>query len=164
MKILVIEPNKEPYTKKVNNIDKALIEILGDNLKYIKLKKHIDLVYDDESKLNNLDFNRIIKDNVICGIFAIIAQYQDEWNSLSSKQIRYYKKRFQLRHCRGLLQFMKENIKHSSNLLNLRLDGIEKLNKIIVTDKEMKKLYYGKQNKRNTKRRRNDTIYTSKNE
>lgn len=138
-KILIIEPNKEPHSMKVTNIDNALIEIIGDNLKYIKLKKYIDLIYDDEAKLNNLDFNRIIKDDVICGVFAIVAQYQDEWTSLSSKQIRYYKKMFQLRHDEGLLQFMRENIKHSSNLLDLRLDGIEKLNKIIVTDKEMKK-------------------------
>ena len=107
-------------------------------MKYIKLKNNIDLVYDDEAKLNNLDFNRIIKDDVICGTFAIVSQYQDRWSSLSSKQIRYYKKRFQLRHDEGLPQFMRENIKHSSNLLSLRLDGIEKLNKIIVTDKEMK--------------------------
>ena len=91
MKILVIEPNKEPYIKKVNNIDNALIEILGDNLEYIKLKKHIDLVYDDEAKINDLDFNRVIKNDVVCGTFVIVAQYQDKWSSLSSKQIRYYK-------------------------------------------------------------------------
>ncbi len=138
MKILIIEPDKEPYIKTTNNINNTLIDIIGDNLKYIKLKNNIDLVYDDEAKLNNLDFNRIIKDDVICGTFAIVSQYQDRWSSLSSKQIRYYKKRFQLRHDEGLLQFMRENIKHSSNLLSLRLDGIEKLNKIIVTDKEMK--------------------------
>ncbi len=139
MKILVIEPNKEPYIKKVNNIDNALIEILGDNLEYIKLKKHIDLVYDDEAKINDLDFNRVIKNDVVCGTFVIVAQYQDKWSSLSSKQIRYCKKRFQLKHYEGLLQFMRENIKHSSNLLNLRLDGIEKLNKIIVIDRKWKK-------------------------
>ncbi len=138
MKILIIEPDKEPYIKTTNNINNTLIDIIGDNLKYIKLKNNIDLVYDDEAKLNNLDFNRIIKDDVICGTFAIVSQYQDRWSSLSSKQIRYYKKRFQLRHDEGLPQFMRENIKHSSNLLSLRLDGIEKLNKIIVTDKEMK--------------------------
>ena len=131
MKILIIEPDKEPYIKTTNNINNTLIDIIGDNLKYIKLKNNIDLVYDDEAKLNNLDFNRIIKDDVICGTFAIVSQYQDRWSSLSSKQIRYYKKRFQLRHDEGLPQFMRENIKHSSNLLSLRLDGIEKLNKII---------------------------------
>ena len=74
MKILIIEPDKEPYIKTTNNINNTLIDIIGDNLKYIKLKNNIDLVYDDEAKLNNLDFNRIIKDDVICGTFAIVSQ------------------------------------------------------------------------------------------
>lgn len=138
-KILVIEPNKEPYIKTTSNVDKTLIELLGDNLKSIQLKKHIDLVYDDEAKLNNLAFNRIIKDDVICGTFAVVGQYKDEWTFLTSKQIRYYKKKYQLRHYAGLIQFMNENIKCSSDLLNQNLQGIEKLNKIIVTDRKWKK-------------------------
>lgn len=138
-KILIVEPNKEAYTKAVNNIENELVKIVGEELKYFKLKHNIDLIYNDEGKINNLPFNRVLKDDVICGSFVLVGQYHDKWVSLTSKQIRFYKKKFQLRHDEGILQFMKENIKHSSNLLNCRLVGIEKLNKIIVTDKETKK-------------------------
>lgn len=140
-KILVVEPNKEPYIKTVQDIDKELINIIGDNLKYIKFKNNTNLVFDDEGKINDLEFNRIIKNDVICGTFIIVGEdrKKDEWVSLTSKQIRYYKKRFQLRYDKELIQFMKENIKQSSDLLTSDLKGIEKLNKIIVSDRKVKK-------------------------
>lgn len=139
-KILVIEPRKEPSIKTVNNIENALVKIIGDNLKNIRLKNNIDLVYNDEGKINNLDFNRIITDDVLCGTFAIVGQYKDEWVSLTSKQIRFYKKRFQLKHDEPLLQFMRDNIKQSSDLLTFNLKGIEKFNKIVISDKKFKNM------------------------
>ena len=36
-KILIVEPNKEPYTKSVQDIEKALVEIVGE-LAYFTLK------------------------------------------------------------------------------------------------------------------------------
>lgn len=140
-KILVIEPNKEPYIKTVQDIDEELINIIGDNLKYIKSKNNTNLVFDDEGKINDLEFNRIIKNDVICGTFVMVGEdrKKDEWTSLTSKQIRYLKKRFQMRHDKALIQFMKEHIKQSSNLLKSNLKGIEKLNKMIVSDRKAKK-------------------------
>lgn len=139
-KILIVEPSKEPYTKTVQDIEQALIEIVGE-LAYFTLKGRIDLVYNAEGKLNNLPFNRVIEDDVICGTFAIVGHFGDDWCSLTSKQIRFYKKLFQKRKDEGLIQFLNQEMKYSSNLLRCRLKGIGKLKNIIVSDRKFGKYY-----------------------
>lgn len=139
-KILIVEPNKEPYTKSVQDIEKALVEIVGE-LAYFTLKGKIDLVYNAEGKLNNLPFNRVIEDDVICGTFAIIGHLGDDWCSLTSKQIRFYKKQFQKRKDEGLIQFLNMSLKCSSELLSFRLRGVGKLKNIIVSDRKFSKYY-----------------------
>lgn len=150
-KILVVEPSKEPYTKTVHDIEQALIETVGEELDYFTLKNNIDLVYNAEGKINNLPFNRVIEDDVICGTFAIVGLFQDDWCSLTSKQIRFYKKLFQIRHDEGLIQFLNQELKYSSNLLKCRLKGVGKLKNIIVTDREFSK-YLKKYDKKRGKK------------
>lgn len=139
-KILIIEPNKEPYTKSVQDIEKALVEIVGE-LAYFTLKGKIDLVYNEEGKLNNLPFNRVIEDDVICGTFAIIGHLGDDWCSLTSKQIRFYKKQFQKRKDEGVIEFLNMSLKSSSELLNFRLRGVGRLKNFIVSDRKFNKYY-----------------------
>lgn len=139
-KILIVEPNKEPYTKSVQDIEKALVEIVGE-LAYFTLKGKIDLVYNAEGKLNNLPFNRVIEDDVICGTFAIIGHLGDDWCSLTSKQIRFYKKQFQKRKDEGVIEFLNMSLKSSSELLNFRLRGVGRLKNFIVSDRKFNKYY-----------------------
>ena len=104
------------------------------------MSKKIDIDYNDDGKLNDLPFNRAIKDDVLCGKFVIVAHHKDKWISLTNKQIRFCKKKFQVRFDKPLIEFLSSELKHSSNLLNCNLKGIEKLNKMIVSDKKMKKI------------------------
>jgi len=150
-KILIVEPSKEPYTKTVHDIEQELIETVGEELDYFTLKSNIDLVYNAEGKINNLPFNRVIEDDVLCGTFAIVGLFQDDWRSLTSKQIRFYKKLFQIRHDEGLIQFLNQELKYSSNLLRCRLKGVGKLKNIIVTDREFSK-YLKKYDKKRGKK------------
>lgn len=139
-KILIVEPNKEPYTKSVQDIEQALIEIIGE-LAYFTLKSKIDLVYNAEGKINNLPFNRVIADDVLCGTFAIVGHFGDDWCSLTSKQIRFYKKQFQTRKDEGVIEFLNMSLKSSSELLNFRLRGVGRLKNIIVSDRKFSKYY-----------------------
>lgn len=139
-KILIVEPNKEPYTKSVQDIEQALIEIIGE-LAYFTLKSRIDLVYNAEGKINNLPFNRVMEDDVLCGTFAIVGHFGDEWCSLTSKQIRFYKKQFQKRKDEGLIEFLNLSLKSSSELLNFRLRGVGRLKNFIVSDRKFNKYY-----------------------
>lgn len=139
-KLLIVEPNKEPYTKSVQDIEQALIEIIGE-LAYFTLKGKIDLVYNAEGKINNLPFNRVMEDDVLCGTFAIVGHFGDEWCSLTSKQIRFYKKQFQKRKDEGVIEFLNMSLKSSSELLNFRLRGVGRLKNFIVSDRKFNKYY-----------------------
>lgn len=140
-KILVVEPNKEPYTKTVADIETAVINIVGNELAYIPITKHIDIVYNDLGKTNNLQANRVITDDILCGTFVIVANYKDTWVSLKSKQIRKYKKMFKLENNKGIIEFCNMFIKNSRDLIKMNLKGVHKLKSFLVTDKEFKKLY-----------------------
>lgn len=140
-KILVVKPNKEPYTKAVVDIETAVINIVGNELAYIPIKKHIDIVYNDLGKMNNLLPNRVITDDILCGTFAIVAHHKDTWGSLKSKQIRKYKKMFKLKNNKGIIEFCNMFIKNSRDLVKMNLKGVHKLKSFLVTDKEFKKMY-----------------------
>lgn len=136
----MVEPNKESFAKTVQDIEKSIIEIVGEELTYIRLAKRIDIVYNDDGKLEDLPFNRVIKDDILCGTFVIVAHHKDDWISLTNKQIRFYKKKFQVRFDKPLIEFLSKELKQSSNLLKCNLKGVEKLNKMIVSDRKMKKI------------------------
>lgn len=150
-KILVIEPRQEPHIRTVKGMKEVLnrIKSIPD---YIELEKNIYLIYNCNGKNENLDFNRIIKDDVICGTAVIIKHNLEELQSLTPEEIKKYRKQFNLRRYAGMLEFCRVCIKESRNLLDLNLKGIEEKAKHIKLDKEyrnMKGL-----NKNGTKRRK----------
>lgn len=94
-KILIVELNKEPYTKIVKDVEQAIIEILGEEIGYLELEEGIDIVYSNYVK--KIEINRTIKDNHIIGTFVIVANKNDNWVSLNNEQITKYKEVFKLR-------------------------------------------------------------------
>lgn len=94
-KILIVELNKEPYTKIVKDVEQAIIEILGEEIGYLEMEERIDIVYSNYVK--KIEINRTIKDNHIIGTFVIVAHKNDNWVSLNNEQITKYKEVFKLR-------------------------------------------------------------------
>ena len=94
-KILIVELNKEPYTKIVKDVEQAIIEILGEEIGYLELEEGIDIVYSNYIK--KIEINRTIKDNHIIGTFVIVANKNDNWVSLNNEQTTKYKEVFKLR-------------------------------------------------------------------
>ena len=92
IKILVIEPKKEPVVKIIADEEKDILEIIGQEIGYIELEENVDLIYNDNAKIDNLDFNRVIKDDIICGTFVIAGNKNDDWCSLEDSKIQKYKK------------------------------------------------------------------------
>ena len=134
-KILEIQPQKEAHIKKVDTMQEVL-DIIEGASDYIEVEKNIYLIYNKNGKKENLDFNRIIKDDIVCGTAVIIKYKLKELQSLTSEEIKKYKKQFNLRRYAGMLQFCRDYIKDSSNLLELNLKGIEEKAKFLKLDKE----------------------------
>lgn len=105
MKVLIVEPLKEPYVKEIPNTLEAEQAIVGELIQAIYPFDHpeIALICNDEGKLMGLPLNRALFDkdgnivDIIAGTFFLCSAPSDSDNfeSLTDEQIEKYKKRFE---------------------------------------------------------------------
>lgn len=124
IRVLIVEPNREPYKKRINHALEDMQNVVGGLLEYIELEHNVDLIYNEEGKIYNLQMNRAIQNDIIAGTFFIAGQHKGETISLSKKQIKKYKKIFRLEQDKALIELLREAVKESSNLLSLRLINV----------------------------------------
>ena len=125
IRILIVEPNKEPNKKRIPHTLKDMQKVVGGLIEFVELEYNVDLICNEEGKIYNLPINRAIQNNIIAGTFFIAGQCNGETISLSRKQIKKYKKIFKLSRDKELIDMLKEKVKNSGNLLNLNLTNIE---------------------------------------
>ena len=126
IRILVVEPNKEPYQVKIEYTLRNLQNIVGGLIDIIELEKNIDLICNDEGKILGLPTNRITEYDIIAGTFIVAAQQYGEMISLSRKQIKKYKKVFNLSKHKKYITFLKQNITNKNFWNDVEKHGLEK--------------------------------------
>lgn len=104
MKILVIEPMKEPYVKEIDGKLETMQSIVGGLIQAIYPFDHpeIALICNEEGKIDRLPLNRALLDkdgnivDIVAGTFFLCSAPADSENfeSLNDEQIETYKKRF----------------------------------------------------------------------
>ena len=103
MKILIIEPEKAPYTKSINGTLKEMQSIVGGTIQVLyPFPEEVALVCNDEGKLTGLPANRGLFDesgelyDIICGTFFICGAPadSDSFTSLTQEQSEQLQKRF----------------------------------------------------------------------
>ena len=124
IRILIVEPNKEPYKKKIPHTLEDMQKVVGGLIEFVELEYNVDLICNEEGKIYNLPMNRAIQNDIIAGTFFIAGQHNGETISLSKKQIKKYKKMFKLSQDKALIDLLQETVKESSNLLDLRLVNV----------------------------------------
>lgn len=92
IRVIIVEASKEPYILKIKNTLEEKQKIVDGLIKFVELEHNVDLIFNEESKDLNLDFNRVIKDDIICGTFIIAGQKNKKNISLSKKQYKNIKK------------------------------------------------------------------------
>lgn len=127
IKILIVEPIRDPYIEEIVNTLEEKQRIVGGLIQKAELENNVDLIFNEESKILNLEMNRIIKNDIVCGTFIIAGQINGEYISLTEKQIRKYKAYFKVRNHTIPISLLKNQFKESSNLLEYDLTGVEKL-------------------------------------
>lgn len=130
IRVLIVEPRKELYVKEIEDTLEEKQKIVGGLIDFIELEDDVDLIFNEESKINNLEMNRIIKNDIVCGTFIICGQRNGESISLTDEQIKKYKKYFSLKFHSVVIELLKRQYRNSENLLNYDLRGIEKLLKL----------------------------------
>ena len=97
MKILVVEPIKQPYIQEIDGSLESMQKLVGGAIEAIyPLDDAVALICNDEGKLLNLPYNRFLYDeqkqpyDVICGTFFVVGLGKDNFKSLTIQQIRTY--------------------------------------------------------------------------
>lgn len=127
IRVLIVEPNKEPYQAKIKKGLEEKQKIVGGLIEFVELEHNVDLIRNDEGKILNLEINRVIQNDIICGTFIIAGQHEGETISLSKKQLKKYKEEFRLWRDIKVIEFLRISLKDSSKLLELNLMEFEKL-------------------------------------
>lgn len=99
IRILVVEPNKEPYVKEIKNSIGEIYGIVYFPFEILEIEKDVILVSSLGAKnINEKCFaaNRIYKDKIIYSNFAIISKKGNNYTSLSNEQIKNYIDMFKL--------------------------------------------------------------------
>ena len=101
IKALMVEPNKHPCVVDLNtdldSLQKAVS--IGDDqqglIEFLWLGDNVSLILNESGKINGLMPNRRFYDDILCGVFYVVAENDDgELISLTSEQQEYYTKLF----------------------------------------------------------------------
>ena len=100
--VLVVEPEKKPYVKLIDNTLKSLQHEVDGYIQAIYPFDDVAVICDEESKINNKPLNRSLRDDtgeiydIISGTFLVVGLAEESFGSLSDEQLRRYAKRFEM--------------------------------------------------------------------
>ena len=99
--ILILEPNKQPYTKSIENDLKACQEIVEGYIEVIRLKDGACLVLNEDGKIMGLPFCRDLNvvgynDFVVGNAFICNSDMEGNFTSLEESQIKLYTNLFEV--------------------------------------------------------------------
>ncbi|OLS01999.1 DUF3846 domain-containing protein [Tissierella creatinophila] len=95
IRILKIEPQKVSYEKEINNDLEGIQGEVEGLFECIYLDEDCILVCNEEGKLNGMELNRRVGNDIIAGPFFIVGDSNDgEFISLTDEQVEQYKKEF----------------------------------------------------------------------
>lgn len=95
IRILKIEPQKAPFEKKINNDLEGIQGEVEGLFECIYLDDNSILVCNEEGKLNGMELNRRVGNDIIAGPFFIAGDSSDgEFISLTDEQVEQYTNEF----------------------------------------------------------------------
>ena len=97
MKVLVVEPEKEPYVKEINSGLSSLQKEVGGFIEAVyPFEDPVAIICNEEGKLEGLPLNRALRDedghvyDIIAGTFLIAGLSEDNFCSLDDAQIEKF--------------------------------------------------------------------------
>ena len=97
MRVLIVEPLKAPYEREIGNDLKSMQSVVGGYIQAIYPfdDEEIALICNEEGKLIGLAPNRRLGDDILCGVFYVVAEDDEgELVSLTPEQVEKYSEFF----------------------------------------------------------------------
>ncbi len=95
IKVLLVMPNKEVQVVKIPASTKFIKAFIGDDLYRVKLNETTVLIANKNAKVD--EFNRILGENILLGIFLIVSIKNNHRVSMKKRDIRKFTNMFKLR-------------------------------------------------------------------
>ena len=97
MKVLVVEPEKEPYVKEISSGLSSLQKEVGGFIEAVyPFEDPVAIICNEEGKIEGLPLNRALRDedghvyDIIAGTFLIAGLSEDNFCSLDDEQIQKF--------------------------------------------------------------------------
>ena len=94
LRVVMVEPGKPAYETEIENTLEAEQEAVGGYIEVLPLDNKKLLICNEEGKLNGMQGNRRIGNDVIAGPFFILGEAGDEFRSLTDEEVKESLKRF----------------------------------------------------------------------
>lgn len=106
IRVLVIEPGKNPEEREIDNDLKTMQELVGGFIEAVPMKfryadteetDRVDLICNEEGKIFDMPRNRYIPElyyDVVCGTFFLAGVGGEDFTSLTEDQIKRLKRKF----------------------------------------------------------------------
>jgi len=96
IRILKVEPQTAPYEKEMANDLNGIQEEVGGFFQCVYLADGCIAVCNDEGKINGMELNRRIGNDIIAGPFFIVGDSRDgDFVSLTDEQMQDYENQFE---------------------------------------------------------------------
>jgi len=102
MKVLMIEPQKEPYETEIGNSLKDMQKVVNGYIQAIyPYSEPVALICNEEAKLNGLPLNRALYDengemyDIVSGTFFICGVGEENFTSIAPDDLEKFKEEFQ---------------------------------------------------------------------
>lgn len=93
--VLRVKPGKVPEEKDIGSDLNSLQAEVDGLIECVYMDDGAIIVVNEEGKLNGMEMNRRLGDDILCGPFFIVRDNgKGDFASLTSTQIEYYKNRF----------------------------------------------------------------------
>ena len=100
--VLVVEPGKRPYTKKIEPGLKSLQREVGGHIEAVyPFPEPVAIVCRETGKLDGCPLNRALRDedgaiyDIIAGTFLVVGLTEEDFGSLSPELLQAFSQRFQ---------------------------------------------------------------------
>ena len=94
LRVVMVEPGKPAYETEIENTLKAEQEAVGGYIEVLPLDNGRLLICNEEGKLDGMQGNRRIGNDVIAGPFFIVGEGGDEFRSLTDEEVKESLKSF----------------------------------------------------------------------
>ena len=100
--VLVVEPGKRPYTKKIQPELKSLQREVGGHIEAVyPFPEPVAIVCRETGKLDGCPLNRALRDetgtiyDILAGTFLVVGLTEEDFGSLSPELLQTFSQRFQ---------------------------------------------------------------------